>query len=94
MLGAVLSTYINHPRAQQTPAYMMTVGYMALPVCVCGGGLLKQLSLKGISLAGLLGATTGTERKHVTDTHLDTTQRRSGDRALKSMELASLGMLS
>lgn len=57
MLGAVLSTYINHPRAQQTPAYMMTVGYMALP-----GGL-KQLSLKGISLAGLLGATTGMEGK-------------------------------
>lgn len=57
MLGAVLSTYINHLRAQQTPAYMMTVGYMALP-----GGL-KQLSLKGISLAGLLGATTGMEGK-------------------------------
>ena len=69
---------------------MMTVGYMTLP----GGGGLKQLSLKGISLAGLLGATTGTEGKHVTDTHLDTTQRRSGDCALKSTELASLGVLS
>lgn len=41
-------------------------------------GGLKQLSLKGIRLAGLLGATTGTEGKHVTDAHLDTTQRRLG----------------
>lgn len=89
MLGAVLSTYINHLRARQTPAYLMTVGYMTLP----GGRGLKQLSLKGISLAGLLGTTEG---KHVTDAHLDTTQRRSGsgDYALKSTELASLGMLS
>lgn len=62
----------------------MTVGYMALP-----GGL-KQLSLKGWAPGGY----NWYGREIVTDTHVDTTQRRSGDCALKSMELASLGMLS
>lgn len=69
---------------------MMTPGDMALP----WGRRLLQESIKGISLAGLLLASTGANREHAADALLGTTQGRAGDCALRLVDLASLGMMS